>query len=155
MILYELKCGQGHGFEAWFKDGAAYETQAAVGEISCPVCGDGRVGKAPMAPRIGRARQERTEKGGGAPAEAPPGEQQGEGRSEMAVRAHGRLAELRRRIEESCDYVGDRFAEEARRIHYGEVQRRDIYGQASDAEARELAEEGVEFSRIPWVPRGH
>jgi hypothetical protein len=63
------------------------------------------------------------------------------------------LGELRRRIEENCDYVGDRFAEEARRIHYGEIEHRAIYGEASDRESEELSEEGIAFNRIPWVPR--
>ncbi|HYD32245.1 MAG TPA: DUF1178 family protein [Azospirillaceae bacterium] len=135
MILYELRCAVGHHFEVWFKNGAAYEAQATAGEIVCPVCGDTAIGKAPMAPRIakGRAAEER------------------------AVRLQGevmrQLAELRRKVETGCDYVGERFADEARRIHYGEVDPRGIYGEATAEEAEELREEGVDFAKIPWVPR--
>jgi hypothetical protein len=62
------------------------------------------------------------------------------------------LVELRRKVEEKCDYVGDRFAEEARRIHYGEIEKRDIYGEATETETTELKEEGIVVERIPWVP---
>ena len=148
MILYELKCQDGHGFEAWFRDGATYESQAAAGEIICPVCGDSRVSKAPMAPRIAKgpvgeraAPQQKT----GAPADQASMMVNGEMRE--------RLEALRRHIEENCDSVGPDFAEEARRIHYGEVPHRDIYGEATDDEAEDLAEEGVAFSRIPWPAR--
>lgn len=134
MILFELRCGAGHGFEAWFRNGATYEGQAAAREIVCPICGDTCIEKAPMAPRIAKSR----------------------GDEEAARQAKGEImrqfAELRRRVEESCDYVGDRFAEEARRIHYGEIDQRAIYGEATEAETTELAEEGIAFSTIPWVP---
>lgn len=138
MIKYELRCAEGHGFEAWFRNGETYDAQAAAGEVACPVCGDARVAKAPMAPRIG--------KHGGTDREA-----QAARRGEV-LRL---LGDLRRKVEENCDYVGDRFAEEARRIHYGETETRGIYGEASDDEASELAEEGIAFGRIPWVPRSN
>jgi hypothetical protein len=135
MILFDLRCGSGHVFEAWFKNGDAYEAQAAGHEIACPVCGDTRIEKAPMAPRIAKSRGES---------------------EEAATRARARimqeLTELRQKVEENCDYVGDRFAEEARRIHYGEVDERGIYGEATEAETTELKEEGIEVGRIPWVP---
>jgi len=137
MIVFELKCGTGHRFEAWFKDGAAYEAQAAEGSVVCPVCGDTHVAKAPMAPRIGK---------GSVVAAA-------ERSRELQVEMREKLAELRGEVEKNFDYVGDRFAEEARRIHYGEVDPRAIYGETTDREAAELSEEGVGFQRIPWVPR--
>lgn len=90
-----------------------------------------------MAPRIG--------KGAG---EAPR-----EDVSKELAEMRRQLQELRAKVESNCDYVGDRFAEEARRIHHGEIAKRDIYGEASDGEARELQEEGIEFARIPWLPR--
>src|SRR5690349_103757 len=125
MILFDLRCGSGHVFEAWFKNGEAYEAQAAGHEIACPVCADTRIEKAPMAPRIAKSRGD-TE--------------------EAATRARAQvlqeLTELRRKVEENCDYVGERFAEEARRIHYGEIEKRDIYGEATEAESAELVEEG-------------
>jgi len=126
MILFNLRCAEGHHFEAWVKDGAAWE-QRAAGAILCPVCGDAEVVKAPMAPRIARSRGD-----------------------DEAART---LRDLRQKIEQNCDYVGDRFAEEARRIHYGESAPRDIYGEASSAEAEDLREEGVTFQQVPWLPR--
>ena len=150
MILFDLKCHDGHGFEAWFRDGATYEAQVSAGAIACPVCGDTRIAKAPMAPRI--AKQPLGDPAAANPSEAGTGP--AESRTLMAegpVRA--KLEALRQHVEENCEAVGDKFAEEARKIHYGETPRRDIYGQATDAEAVELAEEGVEFARVPWPVR--
>ena len=147
MILYELKCQDGHGFEAWFRDGATYDSQAAAGEIACPVCGDTRVAKAPMAPRI--AKQPIGDRSAPQQTPAPADSSSVMVNGEMRER----LEALRRHIEENCDAVGSDFAEEARRIHYGEVPHRDIYGEATDDEAAELVEEGVTFSRIPWPAR--
>ena len=141
MILFDLKCANDHVFEGWFHDGDAYEAQAGAGEIACPVCGDRAVGKAPMAPRI-LGHDPRT-KGGGDGREA---------RAEAATALRA-LRELRDKVEATSDYVGPRFPEEARRIHYGETGKRNIYGEASNDEARELHDEGVEFARIPWLPR--
>lgn len=126
MILFELACANEHHFEAWFRDGAAYEFQAAAGEIVCPACGNAQVAKAPMAPRLAKHH--------GAAAEL----------------RHA-LGDLRRKVQENCTYVGERFPEEARRIHYGETEARPIYGEASPDDARALEEEGVDFRRIPWV----
>lgn len=134
MILFDLKCGQDHVFEAWFKDSATYEAQAAADEVACPVCGDTSVDKAPMAPRIST----------GGDADRPPGE-----KMVQFVKAMG---ELRRHVEENCDYVGGKFAEEARKIHYGEADPHNIYGEASNQEAQEMADEGIEVQKIPWVP---
>jgi hypothetical protein len=131
MILFDLKCGEGHVFEAWFRNSGAYEAQAAANEIACPICGDVRIAKAPMAPRIGKSRQE-----------AEKTETAALRRAEVMRE----LVELRRKVEEKCDYVGDRFAEEARRIHYGEI------GEATETETTELKEEGIVVERIPWVP---
>ncbi len=133
MILFNLRCVSGHDFEVWFKNGAAYETRAA-GAVSCPVCGSVEVTKAPMAPRIARGGRD-AEPAGALPAEVA-----------------GRLRDLCRKVAETCDFVGDRFAEEARRIHYGERKPRSIYGEASQAEVAELRDEGVEFQRLPWLP---
>lgn len=136
MILFDLRCARNHVFEAWFPNSAAYEKQAKAGAVACPSCGSRKVEKAPMAPRIGKA----------AKASVP---------AVTAEHAEIRqqLTELRAKIEANCDYVGDKFAEEARRIHYGETDRRDIYGETSDDEAKELNDEGVQFARVPWLPR--
>lgn len=131
MILFALRCAQGHEFEGWFRDGGGFEAQLAAAEIACPHCGDTAVEKAVMAPRLGRSRE----------AKPPP---LGEMRKV--------LTELRRQVEAHCDYVGPRFAEEARRIHYGETDPRGIYGEASREESRALADEGISFGQIPWIP---
>ncbi|HYG89797.1 MAG TPA: DUF1178 family protein [Azospirillum sp.] len=144
MILFELKCTSDHRFEAWFRDGNAYEAQAAAGTIACPHCGDTRVSKAPMAPRIAKSR------GKGAEPAADVGTDKTKVLQAEVMR---HLAELRRTVEENCDYVGDRFAEEARRIHYGEADARGIYGEATAGDVAELTEEGVKIHRIPWLPR--
>jgi hypothetical protein len=135
MILYQLQCTNGHGFDAWFRDSAAFDKQSKIGCITCPMCGDTGCTKAPMAPRISRRSQSA---------------QEAERRAAYAMRA---LGEVRRAVEDSCEFVGERFPEEARRIHYGETRERGIYGEATDREARELADEGIEVRRIPWVLR--
>ena len=122
MIRFSLRCASGHEFEAWFRNGEGYEAQQAAAEIACPECGDTHVEKALMAPSIGRTREA-----------GPP-------MSPAQLRAA--LVELRRQVESNCDYVGPQFAEEARKIHYGE---------ATDTESKELAEEGIKFGQIPWV----
>ncbi len=132
MILYSLRCGKDHQFEGWFRDAAGYDAQAATGEIECPTCGDTGIAKAPMAPQISAPRQ---------PAAPSP------------VEIRRKLTQIRRHVEQNCEHVGDRFAEEARKIHYGEVAERNIYGEAKEEEARELRDEGVEFHRIPWLGR--
>lgn len=132
MILFTLHCARGHEFEGWFRDNGTFEAQQKAGEIACPECGDGAVEKAVMAPRLRRSRED------GEPAVEP-------------ARVRAALLHLRRQVEANCDYVGERFAEEARRIHYGEVDPRGIYGEASETESRELAEEGIGVNRIPWV----
>ena len=132
MILFAVHCAKGHEFEAWFRDSDGFEAQRAGGEIICPMCGDTSVEKAVMAPRVARTR------------EAAP-------RSAFAEMRKA-LIEMRRQIETHCDYVGPRFAEEARRIHYGEIDPRGIYGEATDAESRALTDEGIKFGQIPWIP---
>ncbi|SRR5690606_17053691 len=147
MIVYHLSCANDHGFDAWFRDSGTCDEQLATGKVVCPECGSRKVQKAIMAPRLNRLREERGEDRPSAAATVPAPSMVAAG--EMIKQ----LRELRKRIEESADYVGNRFAEEARKIHYGEVERRDIYGEASPEEAGRLKEEGVEFFGIPWVPR--
>ncbi len=142
MILYDLRCKDGHGFEGWFRDSAAYDTQAKARKISCPICGSKKVEKALMAPRLGRRRREADN------APSTPEKVVNVQQAEM-LKA---LRSLRTQIESNCDYVGERFPEEARRIHYGETEQRGIYGEASDGEAEALKDEGITVSRVPWVP---
>lgn len=196
MILFALRCSADHQFEAWFRNGAAYDEQAAAHQIACPICGDTVVGKAPMAPRIAkgvaRAADRAREQAEAVAANAPPSPQPSaapaaspnavpaalpapipapvplptaadvvaalppslnDAQREAVAEVMRQLTEVRRSVEKNCDYVGDRFAEEARRIHYGESDPRGIYGEASDEEVAELNEEGVTFHRIPWIPR--
>lgn len=136
MIVFELKCSSDHRFEAWFRDGAAYDAQVRDGTLACPLCGDHAVTKAPMAPRIAKGR------------DTAPDDRAKQAQAEVLTK----LREIRKAVEENCDYVGDRFAEEARRIHYGETDPRGIYGETTPKEAEELKEEGVTFQRIPWLP---
>ena len=133
MIVYSLRCDKGHEFEGWFRDGAAFDKQAKAGKVACPECASVKVEKAPMAPRL--ARQSKS------PDLSP---------TEMRQA----LLKARKHIEANCDYVGPNFAEEARKIHYGEVEKKSIYGESTAEEAQALSEEGIEFGRIPWVPTG-
>ena len=137
MIVYDLKCVCGHGFEAWFRDSAGFESQSEYGEIVCPLCGSVEISKALMAPNISLR-----------------GSTRGEGdKANVAESVAKTLSKLRHHVEDNCDYVGDKFAEEARKIHYGEVEPRGIYGQATKKESDELRDEGVDFTQIPAFPR--
>jgi hypothetical protein len=163
MILYTLRCAKGHEFESWFKDGKTYERQEKRALIPCPACGSAKVKRAVMSPRIGKG----ADKAGlpapvqvEAPAETappptPPAQQMAAFARHMPKEMRETLLKLRRQVEKNCDYVGGDFAEEARKIHYGEADRRGIYGETSDKEAEALAEEGIEFGRVPWIPRGN
>ena len=146
MILYRLKCPAEHEFEGWFPNSAAYDRQAAGGEITCPICGDHEIGKAPMAPRIGKSVAEP------APAETPTKAVSAPSAPQNPAEMLQLLRTLRRTVEANCENVGEKFAEEARKIHYGETENRGIYGDTTPEEAEELADEGIEFGRIPWVP---
>jgi len=136
MILFKLKCETGHEFEGWFRDGATFDRQNARGQVSCPQCGSDEVDKAPMAPRPLRAA-------------GTPGADQTPPRAEDVRRA---LQVLRRHVETNCENVGSRFAAEARAIHNGTTKARGIYGDSTPEETRALAEDGIDFQTIPWVP---
>ena len=131
MIKYDLRCDQDHTFEVWFRDSAACDEQLAGGEVLCPDCGSVQVQKALMAPALAKS-------GGGERKQAMA----------MAQQLH-MLREFRRHVEQNCEDVGTAFPEEARRIHYGEVEHRNIYGEADLAEAKELVEEGIEVFPVP------
>jgi hypothetical protein len=161
MILYRLRCSKGHEFDSWFKDSKTYERQEKKSLIGCAVCGDSKVGRAVMSPRIGKkgktAEVEAPAVQASAPEPVPMLEQQ-----QMAAMARKMPKELREalmkvraEVEKNCEHVGDRFADEARKIHYGESDKRGIYGETTDEEAEALADEGIEFGRLPWIPRGN
>lgn len=134
MIVYDLKCAADHVFEAWFRDSAACDEQIRAGEVACPVCGSADIRKAVMAPNLARGKAR------------GPAVQERSGSAE----ARKALLELRRQVEANCDYVGERFPEEARRIHYGESEARTIRGAASREEIGELREEGIML--MPVLP---
>jgi len=149
MIHYNLRCERGHGFESWFQSSAAYESQEKRKLVNCPVCGSARVERAIMAPQIvskkGREVAPAAASDVAAPASTPLMMAQ-----ERELRA--KLKELRDHIVKNADNVGERFPVEARKMHYGDIEHRPIYGEASPDEARSLIEEGVEVSPLPVLP---
>jgi hypothetical protein len=138
MIVFDLICSNEHTFEAWFRDSKAFASQRRKKAVNCPICGDQKIDKALMAPNISTSKKR-----------AASTEQS----AELAGQTMQVLREIRRQVEENCDYVGPEFAEEARKIHHGETEQRDIYGEATKQEAEDLREEGVEFSGLPWISR--
>jgi len=150
MIVYALRCDSGHGFEAWFKDAASFDSLSAAGEVACPDCGSIAVAKAPMAPNIARSR-------GAAALPVPvethpkPEPRPAAERKERLGALREALLALRRHVEATHDYVGDRFAEEARAMHDGAAAEREIYGEATLEEARDLLEEGIPVAPLPMV----
>ena len=151
MIHYQLRCSQDHAFDGWFTDSAGFEKQAKRGLVECPVCADTKVERALMAPSLSRRTPAPPEP---TPAPAP------EASRAVAVapqrlpdELRATLQRMRAEVEKHCDYVGPNFAEEARRIHNGESEQRGIYGETTPEEAETLAEDGIDFARIPWIPR--
>lgn len=131
MIKYQLLCASDHEFEGWFRDSEDYDLQAEKGLVECPSCGSDDVRKAIMAPAVARSSK-------------------GQGRLAEIKRDMAKAMERARDyVEKNFDYVGDKFPEEARKIHYGESDERPIYGEATGDEARELVEEGVEIAPLP------
>jgi hypothetical protein len=137
VIVFDLKCGTGHVFEAWFGSSDAYEAQRTGGMIQCPMCGDGDIAKAVMAPNVGA-------KGNQAPAVTPEAL-----KAAMAV-----VAEIQSKMLEKSQWVGTAFADKARAMHLGEAPQTQIHGQATRDEAEALAEEGVPVAPllVPIVP---
>lgn len=134
MIIFDLKCApQGHVFEAWFGSSEEYEAQRARGLVSCPLCGSGEIDKAPMAPAVGA-------KGNQADGPAP---------AQMKALL-GAMADAQKKLLETSEHVGPRFADEARAIHLGEAEARAIHGQATAQQADELREEGVPVAPLPF-----
>jgi hypothetical protein len=154
MIRYALICAKGHSFESWFQNSAAYDKQAKRALVTCPVCGTAKVEKEIMSPRLARSRK-RDE--APAPASGTTSEQTSEKTPVAMVSPQERelrkkLKELREHLTQNADYVGPKFPEEARKMHYGEIDHRSIYGEASPEDAKKLYEEGVEFHPLPILP---
>ena len=156
MIHYALVCEQGHDFESWFPSSAAFDKQAKRGLVTCPHCGSAKVEKAIMAPRLSSSKKRK------APAEAPiavaPAPENAQEASKVAMISpaetefRAKLKELREHLTKNADNVGQKFPEEARKMHYGEIEHRSIYGEASPKDAKTLAEEGIEFHPLPILP---
>jgi hypothetical protein len=153
MIHYQLKCGQSHAFDGWFKDSAGFEKQAKRGLIECPECGGTDVERAlmtPAVPKKGSAAAPEPVAAANPPAPAAADEK-------TAVRVPAQmlavLQRMRAEIEKNCAYVGPNFADQARAMHRGEVEPKGIYGETTDEQAESLADEGIEVTNIPWVPR--
>ena len=151
MIRFALLCGNDHGFEGWFRDGATFEQQAAALSITCPVCGNEKVRKSMMAPAIRRSSRRRTEPN--LPVPRPEPAPRADELPDHAKAAIALLRRVREHVERNFENVGERFPEEARRIHYGEADEREIYGQASLEEAEELVEEGIPVRPLPDLPK--
>ena len=153
MIHYQLRCGQDHGFDGWFKDSASFEKQAKRGLIECPECGGTDVERALMAPALAKrdSLPAVIEETASAPAEAPAPEKVATGRLPAQMLAV--LQRMRAEVEKNCDYVGPDFADQARAMHRGEVEPKAIYGESTEEQAESLAEEGISVAKIPWVPR--
>ena len=153
MIRYNLRCKQGHSFESWFQSSSAYESQEKRKLVSCPACGSTKVERAIMAPQI--VSKKGREKPQAAPAPTSTETTSPEPAPLMMTKEaelRAKLRELRDHIVKNADNVGDRFSNEARKMHYGEIEHRPIYGQASNEEAQALIEEGVEVSPLPVLP---
>ncbi len=157
MIHYQLQCDQDHEFDGWFNDSAGFEKQAKRGLIECPVCGATKVRRALMTPAVSTRESTAPRPAASEPEILPPAPAPGPsagqgGRMPVPAQMIAMLQRMRAHVEKNCDYVGPGFAEEARKIHRGEVEERGIYGETTPEEAETLAEEGIEVRSIPWVP---
>lgn len=151
MIHYQLRCDQGHAFDSWFRDSAGFDLQVQRGLVACPECGGTKVGRALMAPAIAKGRtQTVAEQGAPATPTAPAPQTMA---TDLPDQVRAALQRIRAEVERNSDYVGPAFADEARRIHNGESEKRSIYGESTPEQAHSLAEDGIEVMRIPWVPR--
>jgi hypothetical protein len=154
MIRYALICDKSHNFESWFQDSAAFEKQLKRSLVTCPQCGSTKVEKAIMAPRLSTtAKKQRLSTDAPVPAAEPPAAPSAVAMiSPQEQEFRTKLKELREHLTKNADNVGAKFPEEARKMHYGEIEHRSIYGVASPEEATELAEEGIEFHPLPTLP---
>ena len=152
MIRYNLRCERGHAFESWFQSSSAYEAQEKRKLVNCPACGSTKVERAIMAPQI--VSKKGRESPVPAPATAPEAATPASTPLLMAqeVELRAKLKELRDHIVKNADNVGERFPNEARRMHYGDIEHRPIYGEASPDEARALIDEGVDVAPLPVLP---
>ena len=153
MIRYTLRCERNHAFESWFQSSSAYESQIKRKLVNCPACGSARIEKAIMAPQIVGKKRRRTDD---APAPAASTEVAAPSPAPLMMaqdrELRAKLKELRDHVVKNADNVGERFPNEARKMHYGDIEHRPIYGEASPDEARSLLDEGVEVMPLPVLP---
>ena len=147
MIRYALKCDQGHVFESWFQNAAAFDGLQAAGHVTCPTCGSSAVEKSLMAPKVRPAR-----KAASAPEATTPDPAENAPVAAPNPELEHAIAEMRAKVEAESDYVGDSFAKEARAMHLGDTPERSIYGEAKPDEARALIEDGVPVLPLPFRP---
>jgi hypothetical protein len=155
VIQYALACDKGHTFESWFQNSAAYDKQAKRGLVECPVCGNTKVEKAIMAPRIAGTR-----KRGKVSVPVPMGDMPAADAVKAPVAMvspqeqefRAKLKELKEHLTKNSDYVGQKFPEEARKMHYGDIEHRSIYGEATLQDAKEMHDEGIEVHPLPVLP---
>jgi hypothetical protein len=158
VIRYSLVCERRHAFESWFASSAAYDKQVKRSLVTCPVCNSAKVEKAIMAPQVAGAKKRGDEPAPpqmpepSAPTPAPTAPAPVAMMSPQERELRGKLKELREHLTKNADYVGRKFPEEARKMHYGEIEHRSIYGEASPDQAKELHEEGIEFHPLPVLP---
>jgi hypothetical protein len=160
MIVFDVKCSKDHVFEGWFSSSAGFEEQVAAGEVACPICGDLKVAKALMAPNV--ATTKAAGKGVTTTVEAPsavpaavsaPDTVMLAKQKEQAGQVMAMMRAVKEHVEQNFDNVGTKFADEAKKIHYGEAEKRNIYGQATKEQAEELLEDGIEFGALPELPK--
>lgn len=150
MIKYALRCDKGHGFESWFPDSASYDTQAKRGFVTCPSCGSAKVEKQIMAPRVVNSEERRAASKRRAAPEAAPRDMAM--LSDEARKMRAMIRELHEKVKANTEDVGDRFVDEARKIHSGEIEDKAIRGKASLEDAKALHEEGIGVMPLPPLP---
>lgn len=149
MIVFDIKCAIGHVFEAWFGSSADWDDQRSRGLVACPLCGSNDVEKAVMAPAVGAKGNQKAGDGAGPPA-VPMSSGENPERMKQMLAA---LAKAQEAFVKDAEYVGDRFADEARGMHLGEINQRQIYGETSVSEAQSLIDEGISVAPLPLPMR--
>ena len=162
MIKYQLICDKSHEFEGWFGNSATFESQQESGLLTCPVCGSADVRRALMAPNLASPKTRKTDLAEQQPSAQPEPQPQAPQQASAALppaaarkmqELMSEMRALQTKIRQKCRDVGNDFAEEARKIHYGEVEPEGIYGQATAEEREALDEEGIEIMDMPWLPK--
>lgn len=156
MIVYSLACARGHAFEGWFASITAFDAQQADGKLTCPICNSRKVAKAPMAPALSTMVGSKKRVGIPVPVQTPaaaapaaPIPAPAPAMPDELRKMRQFMTGLRKYVEQNADYVGRKFPEEARKIHYGDAEERHIYGEASLEEAADLVEEGIDVAPLP------